>query len=177
MKAFDQVDGKAIPDKEFNEQAKKIDDKLVSQKSNLEKEQEETNKGLKIEMRNQTMCPILRVEFPSEITEEIKDGNDIEALNAIITKISKTYLKKAYNLEKKLTIGEKGQIKILMFLDDTGQADLTWGSSTNFGYGHDLYPKIYDSITAEKGVMLVMPDYVSTGLVTLRNYKLWRVSF
>jgi len=72
---------------------------------------------------------------------------------------------------------EKGQIKILMFLDDTGQADLTWGSSTNFGYGHDLYPKIYDSITAEKGVMLVMPDYVSTGLVTLRNYKLWRVSF
>ena len=135
MKAFDQVDGKAIPDEKFNEQAKKIDDKLVSQKKDIQKEQEETNKGLKIEMRNQTMCPILRVEFPNEITEEIKDAivnNDIEALNAIITKISKTYLKKAYNLEKKLTIGEKGQIKILMFLDDTGQADLTWGSSTNF---------------------------------------------
>ena len=178
MKAFDQVDGKAIPDEKFNEQAKKIDDKLVSQKKDIQKEQEETNKGLKIEMRNQTMCPILRVEFPNEITEEIKDTKgDSEALDAIVNKIAKTYLKKAYNLEKKLTIGEKGQIKIIMFLDDTGQADLTWGSSTNFGYGHDLYPKIYDSITAEKGVMLVMPDYVSTGLVTLRNYKLWRVSF
>ena len=178
MKAFDQVDGQAVPDKKFNEQAKKIDDRLVSQKNNLEKEQEETNKGLKIEMRNQTMCPILRVEFPSEITEEIKDTkNGEEALDAILKKIAKTYLKKAYDLEKKLTIGEKGQIKILMFLDDTGHADLTWGSSTNYGYGHDLYPKIYDSITAEKGVMLVMPDYVDTNLVTLRNYRLWRVSF
>lgn len=178
MKAFDQVDGQAVPDKKFNEQAKKIDDRLVSQKNNLEKEQEETNKGLKIEMRNQTMCPILRVEFPSEITEEIKDTKDgEEALDAILNKIAKTYLKKAYDLEKKLTIGEKGQIKILMFLDDTGHADLTWGSSTNYGYGHDLYPKIYDSITAEKGVMLVMPDYVDTNLVTLRNYRLWRVSF
>ena len=178
MKAFDKIGDNLKPDEEFNKQSEQIDKKIIDQKQSIEKEQEETNKGLKIEMRNQTMCPILRVEFPNEITEEIKDTKgDSEALDAIVNKIAKTYLKKAYNLEKKLTIGEKGQIKIIMFLDDTGQADLTWGSSTNFGYGHDLYPKIYDSITAEKGVMLVMPDYVSTNLVTLRNYKFWKVSF
>ena len=34
MKAFDQMDGQPVPDKTFNEQAKKIDDELVSQKNN-----------------------------------------------------------------------------------------------------------------------------------------------
>ena len=44
MKAFDQVDGKAIPDKEFNEQAKKIDDKLVSQKKISKKNKKKLTK-------------------------------------------------------------------------------------------------------------------------------------
>ena len=40
----------------------------------LKKKHEETNKGLGIELRNKISVPMMRVEFPSEILEEIKDG-------------------------------------------------------------------------------------------------------
>ena len=91
MKAFDKFGDEVKPDEEFNKQAEVIDKKLVDQKQSIEKEQEDTNKGLKIEMRNQTMCPIMRVEFPNEIVEEIKNIPDEEALDAILQKITKTY--------------------------------------------------------------------------------------
>ena len=94
MKAFDKIGDNLKPDEEFNKQSEQIDKKIIDQKQSIEKEQEETNKGLKIEMRNQTMCPIMRVEFPNEIVEEIKElDNDSDELNAVLEKITKTYLK------------------------------------------------------------------------------------
>ena len=188
MKAFDKIGDNLKPDKEFNKQSEQIDKKIIDQKQSIEKEQEETNKGLKIEMRNQTMCPIMRVEFPNEIVEEIKElDNDSDELNAVLEKITKTYLKKAYDLEKKIQITKVSdydpgsnslhhnddKVKIVMFLDDIGNADVTWGSNNNFGYGHDLYPKIYDTIQAEKGILLVMPSYVNANFMRLKNFKVW----
>ena len=60
-----------------------------------------------------------------------------------------------------------------MFLADIGIADVTLGSNNNFGYGHDLYPKIYDTIQAEKGILLVMPSYVNANFMRLKNFKVW----
>ncbi len=187
MKAFDQIDNKITPDEEFNKQAEVIDTKLKDQKETIEKEQQDTNKGLKIEMRNQTMCPIMRVEFPNEIVEEIKNLPDQEALDAILQKITKTYLKKAYDLEKMVTISEPGittsgsaaleQLKIVLFTDNIGSLDITWGSADNYGYGHDLYPKIYDSVPAESGVMLIIPAYADLNLMRLKDFKLWGAKF
>tara|TARA_Y100001963_G_scaffold57311_2_gene80198 strand:- start:44767 stop:45342 length:576 start_codon:yes stop_codon:yes gene_type:complete len=187
MKAFDKIGDSVKPDEEFNKKAEVIDKKLVDQKQSIEKEQEDINKGLKIEMRNQTMCPIMRVEFPSEIVEEIKNTPDEDALDAILQKITKTYLKKAYNLEKKIEITKvsdydpgintmnhySDKIKIVMFLDDIGDASITWGSAENFGYGHDLYPPIHETIKSEKGVMLVIPSYADTNFMRLKDYKVW----
>jgi len=42
----------------------------------LKKKHEETNKGLGIELRNKISAPMMRVEFPSEILEEVIDGID-----------------------------------------------------------------------------------------------------
>ena len=105
MKAFDQIGNVTTPDEDFNKKSEQIDKKIKDQISEIEKEQLETNKGLLIEMRNQSMCPIMRVEFPSEITQEIKElKDDSEELKEILKKVAKTYLKKAYNLEKKVDI-------------------------------------------------------------------------
>ena len=146
MKAFDQIGNVTTPDEDFNKKSEQIDKKIKDQISEIEKEQLETNKGLLIEMRNQSMCPIMRVEFPSEITQEIKELKDYE-----------------------------DKIKIIMFLDNVGSADLTWGGMENFGHGHDLYPKIFDNIPAEKGVLLIMPSYVKMNTVKCEDYKLWGV--
>ena len=48
MKAFDQIGNQITPDEDFNKEAKVIDEKLQEQTQSLEKEQQETNKGLKI---------------------------------------------------------------------------------------------------------------------------------
>lgn len=190
MKAFDQIGNVTTPDEDFNKKSEQIDKKIKDQISEIEKEQLETNKGLLIEMRNQSMCPIMRVEFPSEITQEIKElKDDSEELKEILKKVAKTYLKKAYNLEKKVDITStqsydtgmgsiqhyEDKIKIIMFLDNVGSADLTWGGMENFGHGHDLYPKIFDNIPAEKGVLLIMPSYVKMNTVKCEDYKLWGV--
>ena len=186
MKAFDQIGNQITPDEDFNKEAKVIDEKLQEQTQSLEKEQQETNKGLKIEMRNQTMCPIMRVEFPNEIAEEIKNTPDEDALDAILQKVSKTYLKKAYDLEKMITItnpsdegydASNDQLKVVLFLDNIGDMNVTWGSAENFGYGHDLYPKIYDSVPAESGVMLIMSAYATLNLMRLKEFRLWGVKF
>ena len=66
----------------------------------LKKKHEETNKGLGIELRNKISAPMMRVEFPSEILEEIKDGIDNPTdefrnnLENIFKQIAKTFLKK-----------------------------------------------------------------------------------
>ena len=48
----------------------------LNKENELKQKQQETNKGLAIELRNKIACPMMRVEFPKEIIEEIKLAAD-----------------------------------------------------------------------------------------------------
>tara|TARA_R110000744_G_scaffold3178_5_gene12397 strand:- start:1802 stop:2470 length:669 start_codon:yes stop_codon:yes gene_type:complete len=107
MKAFDQMpDGTVTEDKEFNKKVAEHDSKIFS----IEETHEDTNKGLKIEMRNKMAAHFMRVEIPDNIIEEIKelkeedDKDFIANLTHVLEKCVKSYLKHNFNLEKKLNI-------------------------------------------------------------------------
>ena len=140
----------------------------------LKKKHEETNKGLGIELRNKISVPMMRVEFPSEILEEIKDGiinptyefkNNLEN---IFKQIGKTFLKKTFNLEKQLKINFKlyknksnynydYKIKALFFTNGGGLFNLKWADDIN---DHPLRPSNNEDVTTEPGVLIIYPSYV-----------------
>lgn len=175
MKAFDAMpDGTRSPDVEFNERF----DKLDKTTKEIEKEQEETNHGLNIELRHKIAAHFLRVEFPEDIVEEIKttdpEDNDFrENLTAVLDKVCKTYLKRCFDLEKKLDInwtinnnspvdiGNKGgEITFLLMLSDEGTTDFSWGMHS--GSTHPLTPGIRETVEHESGVLLVYPSFVDS---------------
>ena len=127
MKAFDKIGDNLKPDEEFNKQSEQIDKKIIDQKQSIEKEQEETNKGLKIEMRNQTMCPIMRVEFPNEIVEEIKD----EANNILSIQLF-SHIFIAFNVPKMFSLISNSGIEndlgpeAMFFHPDSGEDFEIW---------------------------------------------------
>ena len=140
----------------------------------LKKKHEETNKGLGIELRNKISVPMMRVEFPSEILEEIKDGitNPTDEfrnnLENIFKQIGKTFLKKTFNLEKQLKINFKlyknksnynydYKIKALFFTNGGGLFNLKWADDIN---DHPLRPSNNEDVTTEPGVLIIYPSYV-----------------
>ena len=140
----------------------------------LKKKHEETNKGLGIELRNKISVPMMRVEFPSEILEEIKDGitNPTDEfrnnLENIFKQIGKTFLKKTFNLEKQLKINFKlyknksnynydYKIKALFFTNGGGLFNLKWADNVN---DHPLRPSNNEDVTTEPGVLIIYPSYV-----------------
>ena len=72
----------------------------LNKEEELKRQHQETNKGLAIELRNKIACPMMRVEFPKEIIEEIEQGIENpdeqfrDNLNNIFKQIGKTFLKK-----------------------------------------------------------------------------------
>ena len=82
----------------------------LNKEEELKRQHQETNKGLAIELRNKIACPMMRVEFPKEIIEEIEQGIENpdeqfrDNLNNIFKQIGKTFLKKCYGIEKQLKI-------------------------------------------------------------------------
>ena len=140
----------------------------------LKKKHEETNKGLGIELRNKIAVPMMRVEFPSEILEEIKDGiiNPTDEfrnnLENIFKQIGKTFLKKTFTLEKQLKIDFRTfknnpnieyehKIKALFFTNGGGMFNLKWADDIN---DHPLRPSNNEDVTTEPGVLIIYPSYV-----------------
>lgn len=143
-------------------------------------EHDETNHGLKIEMRNKVSAHFMRVELPEEIINEIieyKDADNQEFkdnLKFVLEKIGKTFLKKSYNLEKKFTdikikfkehdfidayFNGPYQIQMLLFTQDKGETRFDWGNTTVLT-DHVLRPKMEETVKHERGVLLVYPSYV-----------------
>lgn len=146
----------------------------LNKENDLKKEHEETNKGLAIELRNKIAANMMRVEFPNEIIEEIKQGlvtpdhNFRENLENVFKQIGKTFLKKCYGLEKKLKIdfrlygngkNEKynHKIKALLFTNGGNKFDFQWNTvETN---DHPLRPDGFETVTTEPGVLIIYPSY------------------
>ena len=143
----------------------------------IRKEHEETNKGLAIELRNKIACPMMRVEFPNEIIEEIKEGLDNlnsysneefkSNLENIFKQIGKTFLKKSFGLEKKLKVDFRlygssdvkfaHKVKALLFTDGGGNIDFQWNSVEL--HDHPLRPDNSETVTTEPGVLIIYPSY------------------
>ncbi len=143
----------------------------------IRKEHEETNKGLAIELRNKIACPMMRVEFPNEIIEEIKEGLDNlnsysneefkNNLENIFKQIGKTFLKKSFGLEKKLKVDFRlygssdvkfaHKVKALLFTDGGGNIDFQWNSVEL--HDHPLRPDNSETVTTEPGVLIIYPSY------------------
>ena len=150
----------------------------------LKKEHEETNKGLGIELRNKISAPMMRVEFPSEILEEIKDGIDNPTdefrnnLENIFKQIAKTFLKKTYTLEKQLKIDFRlyqnnpnniydHKLKALFFTDGGGLFNLKWADDIK---DHQLRPSNNEDVTTEPGVLIIYPSYVKFNKTPTDDY-------
>jgi len=143
----------------------------------IRKEHEETNKGLAIELRNKIACPMMRVEFPNEIIEEIKEGLDNlnsysneefkSNLENIFKQIGKTFLKKSFGLEKKLKVDFRlygssdvefaHKVKALLFTDGGGNINFQWNSVEL--HDHPLRPDNSETVTTEPGVLIIYPSY------------------
>jgi hypothetical protein len=150
----------------------------------LKKKHEETNKGLGIELRNKISAPMMRVEFPSEILEEIKDGIDNPTdefrnnLENIFKQIAKTFLKKTYTLEKQLKIDFRlyqnnsnniyeHKLKALFFTDGGGLFNLKWADDIK---DHQLRPSNNEDVTTEPGVLIIYPSYVKFNKTPTDDY-------
>tara|TARA_B100000424_G_scaffold57337_1_gene41398 strand:- start:44499 stop:45092 length:594 start_codon:yes stop_codon:yes gene_type:complete len=150
----------------------------------LKKKHEETNKGLGIELRNKISAPIMRVEFPNEILEEIKDGigNPTDEfrnnLENIFKQIAKTFLKKTYTLEKQLKIDFRlyqnnsndiyeHKLKALFFTDGGGLFNLKWADDIK---DHQLRPSNNEDVTTEPGVLIIYPSYVKFNKTPTDDY-------
>ena len=141
----------------------------------IRKEHEETNKGLAIELRNKIACPMMRVEFPKEIVEEIKLGvtNQTQEfkdnLDNVFKQIGKTFLRKAFSIEKQLKVDFRlygssdkkynHKIKALLFTDGGNNFDFQWNSITDINDDHPLRPKSSETVTTEPGVLIIYPSY------------------
>ena len=139
----------------------------------IRKEHEETNKGLAIELRNKIACPMMRVEFPNEIIEEIEQGIENpdqqfrDNLENIFKQIGKTFLKKSFGLEKKLKVDFRlygssdvkfaHKVKALLFTDGGGNIDFQWNSVEL--HDHPLRPDNSETVTTEPGVLIIYPSY------------------
>tara|TARA_B000000609_G_C24173718_1_gene352237 strand:+ start:1341 stop:1946 length:606 start_codon:yes stop_codon:yes gene_type:complete len=150
-------------------------DKL-NKENELKQKQQETNKGLAIELRNKIACPMMRVEFPKEIIEEIEEGIQNpnqefrDNLENIFKQIGKTFLKKSYGIEKKLKIDFRlfqpgieatkeydHKLKALLFTDGGNKFDFQWNSvELN---DHPLRPEGFETVTTEPGVLIIYPSY------------------
>ena len=150
----------------------------------LKKKHEETNKGLGIELRNKISAPMMRVEFPSEILEEIKDGIDNPTdefrnnLENIFKQIAKTFLKKTYTIEKQLKIDFRlyqnnsnniyeHKLKALFFTDGGGLFNLKWADDIK---DHQLRPSNNEDVTTEPGVLIIYPSYVKFNKTPTDDY-------
>ena len=142
----------------------------------LKRQHQETNKGLAIELRNKIACPMMRVEFPKEIIEEIEQGIENpdeqfrDNLNNIFKQIGKTFLKKCYGIEKQLKIDFRlyqpgieaskeynHKLKALLFTDGGNKFDFQWNSVEL--HDHPLRPDNFESVTTEPGVLIIYPSY------------------
>jgi len=143
----------------------------------IREEHEETNKGLAIELRNKIACPMMRVEFPSEILEEIKEGLDNlnsysneefkSNLENIFKQIGKTFLKKSFSIEKQLKVDFRlygssdkkynHKVKALLFTDGGNSFDFQWNSVEL--HDHPLRPNNFETVTTEPGVLIIYPSY------------------
>lgn len=194
MKAFDKwPDATVSPDTEFNERVAKADEKIFE----MQEEHDVTNHGLKIEMRNKIAAHFMRVEVPQSIIDEIlenynkSDDEFKKNLEFVFQQIGKTFLKKNFQLEKKLNIewffddkdmfinndfGEfDNQIQMLLFLEEGGETSFTWGMDDH--KEHQLRNDASEKYPHEKGVLLVYPSFVKSSSVDIGKHINVRVSY
>ena len=159
----------------------------LNKEESLKRQHQETNKGLAIELRNKIACPMMRVEFPKEIIEEIEQGIENpdeqfrDNLNNIFKQIGKTFLKKCYGIEKQLKIDFRlfqpgieaskeynHKIKALLFTDGGNKFDFQWNSVEL--HDHPLRPDNFESVTTEPGVLIIYPSYNMITTSPPQNY-------
>ena len=159
----------------------------LNKEEELKRQHQETNKGLAIELRNKIACPMMRVEFPKEIIEEIEQGIENpdeqfrDNLNNIFKQIGKTFLKKCYGIEKQLKIDFRlfqpgieaskeynHKIKALLFTDGGNKFDFQWNSVEL--HDHPLRPDNFESVTTEPGVLIIYPSYNMITTSPPQNY-------
>ena len=159
----------------------------LNKEEELNRQHQETNKGLAIELRNKIACPMMRVEFPKEIIEEIEQGIENpdeqfrDNLNNIFKQIGKTFLKKCYGIEKQLKIDFRlfqpgieaskeynHKIKALLFTDGGNKFDFQWNSVEL--HDHPLRPDNFESVTTEPGVLRIYPSYNMITTSPPQNY-------
>jgi len=159
----------------------------LNKEEELKRQHQETNKGLAIELRNKIACPMMRVEFPKEIIEEIEQGIENpdeqfrDNLNNIFKQIGKTFLKKCYGIEKQLKIDFRlfqpgieaskeynHKIKALLFTDGGNKFDFQWNSVEL--HDHPLRPDNSESVTTEPGVLIIYPSYNMITTSPPQNY-------
>lgn len=159
----------------------------LNKEEELKRQHQETNKGLAIELRNKVACPMMRVEFPKEIIEEIEQGIENpdeqfrDNLNNIFKQIGKTFLKKCYGIEKQLKIDFRlfqpgieaskeynHKIKALLFTDGGNKFDFQWNSVEL--HDHPLRPDNFESVTTEPGVLIIYPSYNMITTSPPQNY-------
>ena len=159
----------------------------LNKEEELKRQHQETNKGLAIELRNKIACPMMRVEFPKEIIEEIEQGIENpdeqfrDNLNNIFKQIGKTFLKKCYGIEKQLKIDFRlfqpgieaskeynHKIKALLFTDGGNKFDFQWNSVEL--HDHPLRPDNFESVTTEPGVLIIYPSYVTFNKAPTDDY-------
>ena len=159
----------------------------LNKEEELKRQHQETNKGLAIELRNKIACPMMRVEFPKEIIEEIEQGIENpdeqfrDNLNNIFKQIGKTFLKKCYGIEKQLKIDFRlfqpgieaskeynHEIKALLFTDGGNKFDFQWNSVDL--HDHPLRPDNFESVTTEPGVLIIYPSYNMITTSPPQNY-------
>lgn len=194
MKSFDKwPDGTVSPDDEFNGKVAKADAKIIE----TQEEHDSTNHGLQIEMRNKPAAHFMRVEIPQSIIDEVlenqnSDDQDFkDNLSFVFQQIGKTFLKKNFQLEKKLNIdwrfddkdmfidtsfGEwEHQIQMLLFFEDGGETTFTWGKEES--KEHQLRPAVQEKYPHEKGVLLVFPSWVKCSCVDIGKHMDIKVSY
>ena len=159
----------------------------LNKEEELKRQHQETNKGLAIELRNKIACPMMRVEFPKEIIEEIEQGIENpdeqfrDNLKNIFKQIGKTFLKKCYGIEKQLKIDFRlfqpgieaskeynHKIKALLFTDGGNKFDFQWNSVEL--HDHPLRPDNFESVTTEPGVLIIYPSYNMITTSPPQNY-------
>ena len=159
----------------------------LNKEEELKRQHQETNKGLAIELRNKIACPMMRVEFPKEIIEEIEQGIENpdeqfrDNLNNIFKQIGKTFLKKCYGIEKQLKIDFRlfqpgieaskeynHKIKALLFTDGGNKFDFQWNSVEL--HDHPLRPDNFESVTTAPGVLIIYPSYNMITTSPPQNY-------
>ena len=159
----------------------------LNKEEELKRQHQETNKGLAIELRNKIACPMMRVEFPKEIIEEIEQGIENpdeqfrDNLNNIFKQIGKTFLKKCYGIEKQLKIDFRlfqpgieaskeynHKIKALLFTDGGNKFDFQWNSVEL--HDHPLRPDNFESVRTEPDVLIIYPSYNMITTSPPQNY-------